>query len=163
MSSAPTYRAFEEATEHGITHPDLLTLFTLWNAQRGDKEMPLPGALQPRDMKHFLSHIHLYDVIDGGKDFRTRVIGTRLAAALGFDATGKLVSNHPDLARRARFQKALSAVMTSRKPMHLRTDKTEVERGLRHEVQALWLPLGRDGVVEQIIGLSVLKSFQLKG
>ncbi len=163
MSSAPTYRAFEEATAHGITHPDLLALFTLWNKQRGENEMPPPGSLAPREMKSFLPHIHLYDVVEDGKDFRARVVGTRLTATFGFNATGKLVSEHPDAARRERFQRALSAVIETRKPLHLRTDKTEVDRGMRHELQALWLPLGRDGTVTQIIGLSILKSFQLNG
>lgn len=52
-------------------------------------------AFDPVDLGPLLGDLQLLDVVEGGRDFRYRVHGTRSAGRAGFDMTGKLVSEMP--------------------------------------------------------------------
>lgn len=64
-----------------------------WNEKRGDRLMPSRSDISPAQIKPFLPYILLADVIDHGKDFRYRVVGTELREFFYFEPTGKLISD----------------------------------------------------------------------
>lgn len=63
-----------------------------WERKRGTRAMPTRHDISPAQLKPQLPHILLVDVIDGGKDFRYRLIGTQLRQFFPGDPTGRVMS-----------------------------------------------------------------------
>jgi hypothetical protein len=70
----------------------LISAHDYWNTKRGTRSMPSRGDLWPAQIKALLPHILLADVIDGGADFRYRLVGTALREFFCSEPTGKLMS-----------------------------------------------------------------------
>ncbi len=73
-------------------HPDLAALHAHWQALRGERAMPARGDVDVIALRRWLGRLALLDVVDGGADFRFRVHGTLLSSRMGFDMTGRLLS-----------------------------------------------------------------------
>jgi hypothetical protein len=63
-----------------------------WAARRGDRAMPGRSDISPAHLKSELAHILLADVIDGGADFRYRLVGTQLRRFFFNEPSGRLMS-----------------------------------------------------------------------
>jgi len=63
-----------------------------WQQKRGDQRFPARVEFDFPDLKPWLGHLILMDVIEAGADFRYRLIGTHITSFLNRDLTGKLVS-----------------------------------------------------------------------
>lgn len=55
--------------------------------KRGDRFAPRRSDIDPTEIPRHLPHIHMMDVLDGGADFRYRLIGTAIVQGLGRDNT----------------------------------------------------------------------------
>jgi hypothetical protein len=74
--------------------PDVLSAVRdYWLEKRGSRSMPSRRDISPAHMKAQLPHILLADVIDGGMDFRYRVVGFELSKFFSSDPTGKLMTD----------------------------------------------------------------------
>jgi len=129
-----------------------------WRALKGARAMPARADFTPRDLKRCLPVVHIYDVIDGGADFRARLVGTGVYPGLDEDQTGKLVSEHPDPGVRFRFALVLRHVAETAEPA--RSVSYRRTGSLLHDMrtEGLWLPLGRADRVENILAISALKA-----
>jgi hypothetical protein len=76
-------------------HPELRDLLALWNKKRGSRRMPAWPDFSVPELKSWLGNLNLLDILDGGADFRFRVHGTKVAATVGVDQTGRLFSELP--------------------------------------------------------------------
>ncbi|MBI3676728.1 MAG: PAS domain-containing protein [Proteobacteria bacterium] len=63
-----------------------------WRGKRGARAMPARRDIAPAQLKQQLPHILLIDVIEGGTDFRYRLIGTYLRQFFPADPVGRLMS-----------------------------------------------------------------------
>jgi len=72
--------------------PLLKELFAYWDRKRGSRRAPRRADIDPTEIPAHLPFIHLVDVLDGGADFRFRVVGTAITAGMGRDSTGKRFS-----------------------------------------------------------------------
>lgn len=63
-----------------------------WDNRRGARPMPSRQDIVPSDMRAHLRHILIADVVDGGRDFRYRLIGTELQRYFSGNPSGKLMS-----------------------------------------------------------------------
>ena len=63
-----------------------------WQAKRGSRAMPARNDISPAQLKTQLPHILIADVIDGGVDFRYRLVGTQLRGFFQSEPSGKLMS-----------------------------------------------------------------------
>jgi len=133
--------------------------FTLdyWRQLRGARPMPARTEILPRDLKHCLRYIHIYEVVDDGADFRARLVGTSVFPGLDEDQTGKLVSQHPDPGIRLRFAALLRHVQMTSEPA--RSISRRITGSLLHDLytEGLWLPLGEDGRVQHVLAQSCLR------
>ncbi|MEJ0025218.1 MAG: PAS domain-containing protein [Rhizomicrobium sp.] len=133
--------------------------FTLdyWGRLKGERRMPARADVLPRDIKHCLRYIHIYDVIDGGADFRARLVGTSVFPGLDDDQTGKLVSQHPDPGIRLRFAALLRHVAATGEPA--RSISRRITGSLLHDLytEGLWLPLGEGDRVRHVLAQSCLR------
>lgn len=63
-----------------------------WQNRRGSAAMPRRTDIVPSDMRAHLRHILIVDVIDGGKDFHYRLVGTELQRYFAGNPSGKTMS-----------------------------------------------------------------------
>jgi len=64
-----------------------------WRTQRGAASMPRRRDIAPADMKAYLPHVLLADVLRSGEDFRYRVVGSQLQRYFAGNPTGMLMSD----------------------------------------------------------------------
>ena len=130
---------------------DLRTVLAHWEklrSARGDGPMPL-RAVASAEIGRLLKFMYLCDVMDGGRDFRWRIVGAGVFPNLG-SLTGKLVSQHPDAGVRLRFPIMMRAAIAAKKPVR-GTALRETLAGGR-ELESIWLPFG-DASVQQVLGM----------
>lgn len=158
----PAFKLTEKAPDHvvfsqgeAVEHPDLKALLALWNEKRGERRMPVRADFTPHDMRTYLRRIHLYDVLDHGRNFRIRVMGTSLTIGLGSDPTGKMITEHPDAQAGHRFMLILQHVVSVGRPVRVVADHLIPERLSTMQTEALWLPLGEKSV-EQVLAASII-------
>ena len=70
----------------------LLALYIYWSGKRGQRAMPCRADIDPGDVRALLPHILLIDVLEGGADFRYRLVGTEIERHIGRPITGRLFS-----------------------------------------------------------------------
>jgi len=117
-AGAPAPRIVWRPTLADLRLPPLQGLLTYWEGLRGDAAMPSQDRIDPLDLRSFLGHIMLLDVVDDGADFRYRLYGSKIAARTGYDMTGKLVSqNQAGPAMGAFLSAGYRAVLGRREPL----------------------------------------------
>ncbi len=80
-----------------VSHPDLLSLYALWNEKRGGKVLAERKDFDPFVLKPWLGHVTLLDAVENGSDFVFRLYGSELVNMFGFDLTGRRVGECLDL------------------------------------------------------------------
>ncbi|MDF1748674.1 MAG: PAS domain-containing protein [Alphaproteobacteria bacterium] len=127
------------------------------------EEMPRRADNAPPNTKDFdvfrfrvaMGFMIYLDVIEGGADFRFRVFGSRVVDSIGFDWTGRLVSEMPLSANcRAYLATSYRAIIHRKEPLFLKHkiqhDETTVEWN------TFLVPMSSDTKpVARILGLSV--------
>jgi len=132
---------------------DLSLLLAHWlklAAARPPGEIPL-RAVACAEIARLLKFTLLCDVVDGGADFRFRIVGVSAFPNFG-SLAGKLVSEHPDMGARHRFPILMREVVRTRKPVR-GSALRETEHG-NFRFESIWLPFG-GAQVQQILGLLV--------
>jgi hypothetical protein len=76
-----------------ICHPKLHALHELWQAKRDARAMPSRGDFDWADLRPWFGNLILVDVIDDGADFHYRLWGSELAQLLGYELTGRRMSD----------------------------------------------------------------------
>lgn len=139
-----------------VKDPQLRRTLDLWLALKGDRAMPSRAEFSPKQLRHDLRCIHMYDVLSGGQEFRARLVGTGVYPGLDDDQTGKLVSEHPDQGVRLRFAAILRHVVETASPV--RSLSLRLTGHLLHDMrtEGLWLPLGEGNGVEIVLAHSSL-------
>ena len=117
--------------------------------------MPNRRELSLTPIKHLLRHIHMYDVVDGGKDFLTRVMGSGVFVGRNPDTTGKLLSEHPDAAVRSHVGPVLCEMVETAKPARLMRTCQGDDRFHITYAESVCLPLGTGDTVEQIVAMTI--------
>jgi hypothetical protein len=132
----------------------LKEVLAVWRRLCATGELPQqPSAMLPHIKPH-IKRLHLSEVIDGGADFRFKVVGEAVFPGLGEAMGGRLVSQHPDPGIALRFGRLLAATREAAAP--IRGVSLRLTNNERHDyrIESLWLPFGEGGRVTQILGLS---------
>ena len=72
--------------------PAIAQFTELWRSRCQGNTLPGRGDFDWSDLRPWFGSILMMDVIDGGADFRYRLIGVKLIEAVHRDLTGKMVS-----------------------------------------------------------------------
>lgn len=126
-----------------------------WDAKRRGRRMPARADIDPLDMKPWLGEVLLLDVLEGGRDFRYRLVGAMIAYRTGYDMTGKLLSEMPgDPAAIANYLADHRRAVETRAPVHARYDYISARDSRPVKFERLLLPLSDDGeTVNMLLGL----------
>lgn len=160
--------AIEMLSLDEIEQRPLVHLFNYWLAKRGTRFAPSRADIDPLELKFILSQILVFDVVEGGEDFRTRIAGTGTYALHNADITGDLLST----LKPKEFADAILAhyrgIITHRQPTYSRTGYWD--GGYEAEAyHALRLPLSSNGqdidmiLVGEDYGASPHKLFEKMG
>ncbi|HEV2673486.1 MAG TPA: PAS domain-containing protein [Aliidongia sp.] len=69
----------------------LAALYAYWSGKRGARPMPGRADIDPAELRLLLPHLLLIDVVDGGQDFRYRLVGTEIERQIGRQVTGRMI------------------------------------------------------------------------
>jgi hypothetical protein len=134
--------------------PQLLSFVrSYWERKRGRAPMPRRQDIVPSDMRALLKHILLADVIEGGRDFRYRLVGSELQRYFTGNPTGMLMSDAlapfgPDTVRRTIH--TYQAVVARRTPFRIRGAGSLYSQDAK-TFDALLAPLSDDGITPNMI------------
>jgi len=128
-----------------ISSPAVARGVAYWSSLRGERRFPSRDALSTRDMVPFLRHVALIQVLDGGADYRFRLVGDAHVEARGYDFTGETVKEiRADAPHYADRSYALyEYVRTTRAPYAIRGPMATKDAGWRITYrECAFLPLG---------------------
>jgi hypothetical protein len=132
--------------------------YAAWLAARGDRHMPSRADMSPRVMRKFLNYVALVEVLNGGEDFRFRVVGDGIATQQKLPLAGKTMAD---------VDRMVPGFGGFLKGIYTRTLKHRDERAYRgtymrtadrhpFNYETLVLPLSDDGeTVDHILVISV--------
>lgn len=150
-----------EFSETDLPKP-LALMYNYWHSKRGDRAMPSRDNINPVEMRDFLSHAMLIDVLtseQGGKRFRIRLVGTHIVNGYGSEFTGKYIDEIDLGDQRDRLIEACLHSVNSKKPAYLTgsmkpKNAESVDKVVSY--QRLGLPLSSDGETVNILLVGAL-------
>ena len=151
MTVPPASPAFDIMPAPG--HPSIRALLAYWTRKRRDRPFPLRGDIDPIELKDHLASLFMLDVIDGGRDYRYRLVGTALVGINARDATGfafsTLYAGQPGALAAA--DRLLLPVVRERRPLFARGRMFwRPDRDYRR-FEAGYFPVSGDGVAVDIL------------
>lgn len=72
-----------------LVRPELRKLFEFWRSKAGIRPAPMRSEIEVAELRQWLPHILLSDLLEGEADIRFRVIGTWVTEQFGRDDTGR--------------------------------------------------------------------------
>ncbi|MDJ0951944.1 MAG: PAS domain-containing protein [Alphaproteobacteria bacterium] len=138
-----------------VEHPTnqlLIDLAALWESKCVDGKLPGRADFSPEVLRRWLGHVIMLDVIDGGRDFRYRLIGTHITRMLNRDYTGKLVSEC-EYDDRANVEDSFRLPLQRRKPV-FRTGRATWQSSVdAMPYDSVHMPLATDGEnIDMLLG-----------
>lgn len=130
-----------------------------WSKRALRDAVPDRADLDPLiEIPDLVPHIFLLDVIDGGADFRARLIGTQIVAHYGRDRTGQNISVMTSGIYRDAILSLFRDTIRARQPIYSVTNYLHPDRDRDHLlVERLNLPLRRGG--DEIAMLAIMQRF----
>jgi len=127
--------------DRSIMDPRAREFLNYWTAHCADGEPPHRADIDPPiDIPRLVPEIYLVNVVDRGRDYVVRLIGTRLAARYGSDATGRSLGELTAGAYRSMIFGLLRAVLDTRRPVYSITNYLQPDRN-HLIVERLMVPL----------------------
>lgn len=124
-------------------HPDTLRVLNYWDEKRAERLMPSRADIDPADLKAYLPHVTLVDVVDDERRYVYRLVGTREVELRGNDPTGKSVTEAYFATTAASALANYDRVVETRAPFYTADPYQVVDRYVG--VEDLFLPLSNDG------------------
>jgi hypothetical protein len=139
-----------------VSDQRLAALYAYWSGKRGPRALPSRADIDPADLLPLLPHILLIDVVEGGRDFRYRLVGTEIERHLGRPITGRLIGEVLRGEYSAYIRSLLQRVVAEAAPVYSENNFDGGRSGfamIAEFKRARWLmlPLARDGVSVDII------------
>lgn len=130
-------------------HPDIRLVLGYWQEKTAGRLMPSRADIDPSDLRRFLPHITLVDVVDGPPRYVYRLVGTSEVELRGYDPTGKPVSEAYFATTADEALRHYEAAKLTRAPHYVADPFQAVDRFVGEE--DLFLPLSNDGVAVNMI------------
>jgi hypothetical protein len=128
-------------------------LVAYWERKRAGRTGPRRADIDPAEIKIHLPYVFMLDVLDGGADFRFRLIGTRIVDVLGRNSTGRRVSElfSDEPGAPGQLQALFKLVVDRNAPVFARGRIFWAPEARYRRFAGAGLPLSEDGVIVSII------------
>jgi len=90
LGESPTISQGSRVPDQLANEPLLRELWIYWDSKRGGSAMPRRSAIAPFEIPKLLPYLAIIERAPDGR-FRYRLMGSAIAQAYGFDATGKFL------------------------------------------------------------------------
>jgi hypothetical protein len=128
-------------------HPRACDLYVFWQAAQASGGLRIRRDVPSRAISPLLSQLTLYEPLDGGMDFRARVVGTAALRRFGTETTGSLLSGMFDDEGFRRRRRNMLGLLDSGRPYTLDVKARTSDGALRLHFEVLtvpvWSPDGR--------------------
>lgn len=114
--------------------------FEYWERLRGDQPAPRRDQFDPIDIPALLPDIIFLEVVDGGRDFRFRVIGQEVRRHFFENYTNRLMSSLPHVEPEGQLFTKLRSVVSGQQPKRLPVDYVGPLKDIRKQDEIV-LPL----------------------
>jgi len=124
-----------------------------WSGKCRDGALPRRDQILPSELKAWLPYVLLADVVDGGSDFRYRLVGTRITPDFATPPTGRLMSEVLAPFGEAAIEvtiRTYNVVCRSRAPLRVKGSGAWYAHGAK-TFDAVLMPLSDDGVAVNMI------------
>ncbi len=128
-------------------------LYAYWAGKRRGRAFPSRVDIDPMEFAYILGWVILVDVLRDPLRFKFRIYGSELVNRMGFDLTGKYLSDHPSAEFRAHVEQQWGQVIDRGAAAHSRFDRWVDGRHMRFE--SLRLPLSSDGATIDMMLVAV--------
>lgn len=122
-----------------------------WHRKRGERAMPRRGDIDAAELPFWLlPHVELIDVVEHGRRFRHRLVGTAIVGAFGAELTGKYVEEVLSGATLDFAHTVYRAVCDTRRAAFVRSEYSTV-KGSPLTAHRVLMPLAEDGQAVSVI------------
>lgn len=144
--------------ESHLDDPLLRELYAYWRQKRAAHRMPRRRQIDPADVPRLLPHLAISEVIDAGRHFRYRLVGTAVARALGRDPTGDCIDAAASADTGDPIGELHRTVCRERVALFATNALTGRAHARHRVVRRLLLPLSEDDAsVDQILSLALFQ------
>lgn len=133
-----------DSTADPIADPLLQQLYHYWQSKRGARAMPGRADIDPAELRPLLPHLMLTDVVDDGRRFRYRLVGTAVADSFGKNMTGQYVDELMTGAYREFIEGLYRDIIEKKRPVYSESTYFS-HQNAEMWAQRLMLPLSDDG------------------
>jgi hypothetical protein len=133
-----------------IDNPTLDFFIRCWNEKRGDRAMPARAAFEMREIKDYVGWICLLDALPDFRDFRYRLVGSRVADYFLGDGTGKTIRelfSGDDKPLGQALLWVYQKTCRERLPLRISAPAGKWRGRYFPDTDSLYLPLSKDGEV----------------
>lgn len=126
----------------------LTEMYRYWRSKCRGKAMPSRVDIHPSEMKEFLPHTMLIDVIPTGAPgvrFRLRLVGTHIVDGFGQEVTGKFIDEIDVGGQTANLLEACRKSVEDKAPIFLSGIMFQQTSGAKFFFERLGVPLSSDG------------------
>lgn len=135
-----------------LDDPMLDRLAQYWRQARQGKALPPVAAIDPFALRFALGHLVVVEPSRDSVEFQVRLFGSKLAYRNGYDLTGKMLRDIPDVETRRATEQAAARVLFGMQPLLMQRHR--LLEGEMVDYAALLLPFGDSTPSRIIIALS---------
>ncbi len=130
----------------------LRDIYRYWRGKCREGAFPSRADIDPTEIPALLPHVFLIDVVEDGRDFRYRLVGTHIIESVGFEFTGQLVSEFMRDREEALRAHDYHRLVESREPRHVIGNMVAFGRD-NMRCERVLCPLSSDGeAIDMIFG-----------
>lgn len=134
------------------SHRSIQALAGYWTDKRGERSMPLRGDIDPLELKKHLASLFLLDVIESGRDFRYRLVGTAITDMNERNVTGTTIRSEYTCPITLRYVDAvLGTVVSERQPRFTHGSVFWRPEKDHRRFEAGYFPISADGTSVDMI------------
>ena len=150
LASAARLHWVDEQTVLGDPMLDRLACY--WRQARQGRALPPVSAIDPFALRFALGHMVVVEPSRDSVEFPVRLYGSKLAYRNGYDLTGKMLRDIPDVETRRATEQAAARVLFGMQPLQMQRHR--LLEGEIVDYAALLLPFGDSTPSRIIIALS---------
>lgn len=130
--------------------PILVQALEYWRSRRGERSMPRRADIDPVAIPRLLPYLRITEVVEGGKRFRYRLVGTEVVEKHGWDYTGSYLDEVLKGDHLAIVASGYRTVIRERRPAFVRS-RYITPRQVEMVSNRVLMPLSEDGVEVNMI------------
>lgn len=130
-------------------HPDVLWMLRYWEAKCQGRAMPSRDDIDPSELKRYLPHMTLVDVVADERRYVYRLVGTKEVELRGYNPTGRSVADAYFASSAEGAILNYDTTCQTRAPYYVADPFQAVDRYVGEE--DLFLPLSADGAAVNMI------------